>query len=226
MNPLVSVILPTFDREALVLEAIESALSQTYGRLEVIVSDDGSSDGTVDAVRGLTDRRVQLLQHEHGGVGAARNLAIERAGGQILAFLDSDDRWAPEALERMVGAIEHEPDLDGAYGRVEEFHDGGAAARGARDTRAPLPSATIVRRASFERVGPFATQWRVGEWVEWYARALDAGLRLIPVASATIYRRLHDRNQGLSEAEHRGDYASVLKGVLDRRRALADRDPR
>lgn len=95
---LVSVIVPTYDGERYVAEAVSSALAQSHRDLEVIVVDDGSSDRTLDVVARFTDRRVRVFQRPNGGVAAARNTGVGAARGEFVAFLDQDDAWRPEKL--------------------------------------------------------------------------------------------------------------------------------
>ena len=96
-KPIVSVIIPTFNRSAMVREAVESVLSQTFDGFELIVVDDGSTDGTTDALRPLAGA-IRLIRQENRGVSAARNRGVAAARGALLAFLDSDDLWLPEKL--------------------------------------------------------------------------------------------------------------------------------
>ena len=104
-----SIIIPTFNRASIVSRAIESALSQTYRNIEVVVVDDGSSDDTQSVVEGFGDR-VRYFYQENAGVTAARNSAIRHARGEFLAFLDSDDTWAPWKLESQVAALTQFPE--------------------------------------------------------------------------------------------------------------------
>ncbi len=92
-NPLISVIIPTYNRANFLGEAIESVLSQTYKNLEVIIIDDGSTDDTRQLIEKYTDKRIIYLYQEHGGTSAARNKGIQEAKGEYIAFLDSDDIW-------------------------------------------------------------------------------------------------------------------------------------
>ena len=105
----VSVIIPTFNRASIVPRAIESALGQTYQDVEVIVVDDGSSDDT-RAVVETFGPRVRLFYQENAGVTAARNHAIRHTCGEFLAFLDSDDSWAPWKLESQIAALSRFPE--------------------------------------------------------------------------------------------------------------------
>jgi len=105
----VSVIIPTFNRASMVSRAIGSALSQTYRNIEVVVVDDGSSDDTRSVVEAFGGH-VRYFYQENAGVTAARNAAIRHARGEFLAFLDSDDAWAPWKLESQVAALRRFPE--------------------------------------------------------------------------------------------------------------------
>lgn len=111
---LVSVIVPTFNRAALCKRAVESVLAQTYRNLEVIVVDDGSVDDTREMLAGF-DERVRYLWQQNAGVSAARNLGIESAQGEFLAFLDSDDSWLPWKLEAQLAILQAYPNAGMAF---------------------------------------------------------------------------------------------------------------
>jgi glycosyltransferase involved in cell wall biosynthesis len=97
---LISVIIPTFNRAAKLVRAVDSVLAQTHTRLELIVVDDGSSDRTGDLLRAYRDPRLRVLQQPNRGVSAARNAGIAASGGECVALLDSDDEWLERKLER------------------------------------------------------------------------------------------------------------------------------
>lgn len=99
-SPLVSVVIPTFNRAGLVEEAVQSALDQTFADLEVIVADDGSTDDTIARLKKITDPRLRVIGIKHGGASAARNRGSRAACGKYIAFLDSDDLFEPEKVER------------------------------------------------------------------------------------------------------------------------------
>lgn len=102
--PLVSVIVPAYNAEKFIGEALDSALSQTYSNIEILVVDDGSQDRTSEVVKAFVqkDDRVILLQQANAGVAAARNLAIEKSRGEYIAPLDADDIWYPQKLEKQM----------------------------------------------------------------------------------------------------------------------------
>ena len=98
--PKVSVIMPVYNAEKYIGEAIESILDQTYTDFEFIIIDDGSSDGTVAAVKGYDDRRIRFYQNEHNmGVAATLNRGLDLATGEYIARMDSDDMSLPERFE-------------------------------------------------------------------------------------------------------------------------------
>ena len=112
-TPLLSVVIPTWNRAHLVCEAVESALSQRTGQVEVIVVDDGSTDDTANILTRRFGSRIHLLRlPNRRGVGAARNAGIRIANGELLAFLDSDDLWLPGKLDAELSVFERFPDAD------------------------------------------------------------------------------------------------------------------
>ena len=123
-NPIFTVVIPAFQAEATVATAIRSVLLQTEPRLEVILVDDGSTDDTVGRAMAAAagDRRLTVLRQANAGVAAARNAGLDIARGDYIAFLDADDRWAPQALEVLAGAFAIDPGLGLSFGQVR-FHD-------------------------------------------------------------------------------------------------------
>ena len=105
-KPLVSIIMPAYNAEKTILESIESVLRQTYRNWELIVVNDGSKDSTSAVVLAIRDERVRLIEQENAGVANARNNGINNSTGEYIAFLDSDDLWVEEKLERQIGTIE------------------------------------------------------------------------------------------------------------------------
>lgn len=109
MNPEVSVIIPAYNTEAYIAQAIESALGQTLKNIEVIVVDDASTDATANVVRGFTDKRLKVLVNQQNlGPSAARNRALREAKGKWVAVLDSDDWYAPSRLEKLLQVADAE----------------------------------------------------------------------------------------------------------------------
>jgi len=111
VTPRVSIIIPTYNRAHLIVECLESVLSQTYGDYEVIVVDDGSTDNTEDVIKPYLDR-IRYIKQENKGNAGARNSGIDLAKGEILAFNDSDDLWFPDKLEKQVDYLDKHSEVD------------------------------------------------------------------------------------------------------------------
>lgn len=105
---MISVIIPVFNREETIRDCIESVLRQTYTDLEVIVVDDGSTDGTAEKVHSITDERVRYVYQQNKGACAARNHGIDLAKGEFIAFQDSDDRWCSVKMEKQMHVLEEQ----------------------------------------------------------------------------------------------------------------------
>ena len=112
MNPRFSVIMPLYNKERYVKKAIESVIAQTYRDFELIIIDDGSTDNSLEVVRGLKieDRRLKILTQSNSGVAVARNNGVAASKGEYLCFLDADDWWEPMFLEEMDRLITEYPD--------------------------------------------------------------------------------------------------------------------
>ncbi|WP_101297920.1 glycosyltransferase family 2 protein [Halegenticoccus soli] len=123
-DPLVSVVLPTYERASVLDEAIESVLAQSYERLELIVVDGGSTDDTPAVVRSFSDPRLRYVRRDRPrGVSAARNDGIRESSGELVAFVDSDDRWREDKLRRQVTAYRRATDACGVVytGMAKEY---------------------------------------------------------------------------------------------------------
>lgn len=230
--PLVSVIIGVYNGAPYLGEAITSALEQSHEPLEVIVVDDGSDDGSAEVARSFGEQ-VRYEYQERAGNGAARNRGVELASGDHLAFLDADDRFLPNKIERQLDLLLRDPAVDVVFGHVREFISPDLGAEDAARLRKPsseapwmAPNLMLIRRSSFSRVGPFATTLRVGVTVDWYARALEAELKMVVLPEIVLERRLHTQNNGLRERDSRSQYLHVLKASLDRRRAAQGGDGR
>lgn len=231
MNPLVSVMIGVYDGAPYLGEAIESVLAQDYAPLELIVCDDGSTDGSAEVAQSFDG--VLVVRQKNAGNGAARNRAVEEATGELYAFLDADDRFVPGKVSLQKAALDADPQLDLVFGHVREF----LSPELDEETRASLrppapepmpwtaPNLMLIRRDSFDRVGPFATDVRVGVTVDWFARAQEAGLKHRILPEVVLERRLHTQNNGLRERESRGQYLEVIRRAMERRREAATDSP-
>ena len=210
----VSVLIPVRNGDRFLAASIESALRQSPPPFEVVVVDDGSCDATPDVAQAF-DSRVRYVAQPPLGVSTALNRGVGLARGDLLAFLDADDVWTDDKLERQLAELRARPQVDAVFGHLVNVDDGG----GPREAFAGWSRGTmLIRRDAFARVGAF-TDWQLGEFVEWYARAVDRGLVLLMLPDVLLLRRVHDANTGVTLRHERLEYARVLKAILDRRRA-------
>ncbi len=221
MTPLVSVIVPLYNGIRFVGEALDSIAAQDYGNVEVIVVDDGSTDGSPALA---TDRGFTLLRQEQRGAGAARNAGVDAARGEILAFLDQDDVWLPAKLRRQVEVLTAHPDAiciaqqtyflePGAtvppwFGRTEllQYDHAGWA-----------PSCLAVRRPVFEQVGRFEESLRHGSDVDWFARAAHLKINVEKPEETLVRRRIHNGNDSASLATMTEFFAIARRAMLRNR---------
>ncbi len=120
-NQLVSIIIPAFNAEKYIKETLKSALGQTYKNIEVIVVDDGSTDKTAEMVKSFNDPRLIYIHQGNKGQSAARNAGIQKAKGEYIAFLDSDDLFLPQKIERQVEFLKNHPDCGLCYCKIYHF---------------------------------------------------------------------------------------------------------
>jgi glycosyltransferase involved in cell wall biosynthesis len=222
---LVSIIIPVYNCERYLAEAIESALAQTYHPIEIIVVNDGSTDNSADVAKSFFDSQVRYCYQPNSGQGAARNQGVNVARGDFLAFLDADDVWLADKSTLQMAAFESNPELDMVLGHVNQFRspelDVHPEAKADRDKEVMpgyLPGAMLIKRESFFLVGPFATHWRVGEFIDWYSKAMEKGLKSFTLPEVVMRRRIHNANMGIRERSSQTDYVRILKAALDRRR--------
>ena len=223
-NALVSVVIPCYNREAYIKAAIDSVLAQAYRPLQIIVIDDGSSDSSVEIV-GRFGSAITLIKQENAGAAAARNTGVRNASGTFLSFLDSDDLWNVDKLDKQLDVMTQQPEIDLVFGHTEEFISPELADDVARTIRcregtipARVQSAMLIRRDAFLKVGFFDETLTIGEGIDWLARANEAGIRSVMLPDVVFQRRLHATNIGITKKDMRQDYARVLKAALDRRR--------
>lgn len=224
------VLIPAFNASRYLAEAIESVLAQTHPAARIIVVDDGSTDATGEVARSL-GRCVEVMRQPHRGISGARNAALAASAAPFIAFLDADDRWLPGKLERQhallagCGASDFalchmrcfaSPELPEAERvALEARHEARSAGWSA--------SALLLRRATFDRVGFFAEDLRVGETIDWFDRARIAGLRGVMLEETLVERRLHRHNTTRTQGDAGHGYLLATKRHLDRLRSARDR---
>ncbi|MDC7784291.1 glycosyltransferase family A protein [Rhodoplanes sp. TEM] len=217
----ISTVVPLYNAAPFVGEALDSILAQTRPIDEIVVVDDGSTDGGADLVARHVPA-VRLLRQDNAGPGAAVNRGIAAATGDVLAFLDADDLWLPDRVALGAAALAADPDLDGVFGHITQFRHADMAAAALADG-VPQPGlcrdTLLIRRDAFARFGLFDEGLRTADFIPWFSRAMTLGLRIVTRPEVMARRRLHASNTGiLRRHEQQQENLAGLKRALDLRR--------
>ena len=227
MKALVSCIIPVYNGERFLKEALDSIFAQTYRPLEVIVVDDGSTDGTSRAVAEYPQPIVYIHQDNQGSP-RARNRGIQAAKGDFIAFLDADDLWRAEKLSGQMARFDRRAELDFCVSHIQNFWMPEAADEEARFRNHPkiqaLPgyvtSTLLAKKKTFETVGLFSSELKDGDSLDWFVRARAKGAVGELIAEVLVDRRMHAGNTSrLWEQRSRNEFLVILKRFLDKQRS-------
>jgi len=228
---LISCIVPVFNCERYLGEALDSILAQTYRPIEIIVIDDGSTDGTGDVAARYRDQ-IRYVRQCNSGAPTARNLGLCLATGEFVAFLDADDLWHPEKLARQKARFEARPELDYCVTHLQRFWISELEAeknsfqnhRFAEVLPGYVTQTLLARRRLFDLVGNFDTSRRVGDPMDWFLRAGEQGATMELLPDLLVYTRMHESNLSVEPGTRRmtpdmqDAILHVIKASLDRRR--------
>jgi glycosyltransferase involved in cell wall biosynthesis len=207
-------------------DSIGSILSQDYEPIELIVIESASSDGSFERARELAPR-ADISSYPATEPGPARNLGLERASGELIAFCDADDVWVPGRITAMVEALRSSPEAGLVFGQLETFK----CPQLSEDERARLPapggpmaasiSGTVMgRREIFDEAGPFADAG-LAEFGEWLVRARHTSWTEIRIENLVLRRRLHTASFTFTNPQRHSEYLQAAEGAIRRRRASA-----
>ncbi len=223
----ITTIIPVHNGERYLAEAIQSALDQTLPPAEIIVIDDGSTDGSAAIARAFGPP-VRVLTQANLGPAAARNLGVQQATGELLAFLDADDLWMPNKLAHQVKILVDNPSCSAVLGRMENFitpeldeRQAALLAKSAGQGGEILIGTLLIRRAAFLSVGYFDTERRHGEFIDWWGRARQLGLPHAVLPELVMRRRLHTTNMTRREPHGRREYLALLREQVARQRGMS-----
>jgi glycosyltransferase involved in cell wall biosynthesis len=222
---MVSIIVPVYNGAEFIGESLESIFAQTYKEYRIVVIDDGSTDNTHEAVAKF-GQSVNYQYQPNAGAGAARNRGVELADDEFIAFLDADDCWTPDKLEKQISILQENSELDAVFGQVRQISQNDwenrydkLADSSPKLFEGYLPGMMLIRRESFLKVGMFSVIYQVGEGIDWYLRAKEADLKMYLLSEVVLWRRIHDTNSGITRRAFVTDYVKILKQSIDRRRA-------
>ena len=226
-RPTVSAVIPAYNAERFVGDAIESVLAQTVPVKECIVVDDGSTDGTAEIVRAF-DAPVRLLQQENRGVSAARNRGARESRGALLGFLDADDRWFPTRLDQQLDRLQTSPRAEAVVCATEIVDERGVVLGEIRPDpdvtaealllcRASVVSVSsnlLIRREAFDAVGGFDESLSTSaDWALTY-RLVDRGT-LETLDEPLVSYRLHGHNMSADVERFQRDMLSAYGAVFE-----------
>jgi len=223
--PRISVIIPVFNGEQFLGQALESVFQQDYPDLEIIAVDDGSTDGSPEILASYPVLRT--VRQENRGVAAARNAGLELARGEFIAFLDQDDLWLPGKSRRQVDFLQNHHEVEGVVVHQEMFLQPGTEKPPwlrKRLLEAPhqsfVPSVFMARGSLFEKIGTFDETYRNGSDSDLMFRAADAGLRIETIPEVLVRRRIHDANESRHMQTNREEILRLIKDSILRKKTL------
>jgi glycosyltransferase involved in cell wall biosynthesis len=221
-NFTISVIVPSYNAEKYLSEALKSILIQTCPVAEIIVVDDGSTDRTREIVEKFSG--VRYVYQENAGVAAALNRGCLMSSGTHISFISADDVWRPDKLLQQKEQLLKSPNAI-VFGHMMNFISPDLAPSEALKIacpKAPMPAFSagtlLTRLDTFNQIGPFNEVFNIGEFVDWFGRAKDLQIEVIMIDAVVSLRRLHMTNHSKTAINSKS-YAPVLKAILDRRRA-------
>ena len=222
----ISTIIPVYNCELYLREAIQSVLDQTYSVYEVIVVDDGSTDSSTEIARQFP--QIKLLQQSHQGAAAARNHGIEHAIGEWITFLDADDLWMSTKLEEQVKILSTKKPIDIIFTYVQQFISPDIELRRQNVLACPeeaiagiFPTTTLVRKAIFDQVGYFDETLQTAEFIDWFNRAQTLSIKTFTSPKVLAKRRIHKTNSGITNRQLQNqEYLRVARAALNRRRTM------
>ena len=231
-DPLISCVVPAFNSERYIGEALDSILRQTYRPLEVIVVDDGSTDSTREIAAGC-GTEVRVLSQQDQGPAATRSAGVRASRGEFVAFLDADDLWHPEKLARQMARFRARPELALCITHVRPFWsdelDEERRTYAGHPRAGELPGyatpALLARRAVFDRIGLFDPDLWFADATEWFMRAARSGAVMEVLRDVLVYHRLHRANLTRRRSDaSRDEFLRVVHESLKRRRVAGQTD--
>lgn len=235
--PLISVIIPIYNGQDFVSECLESVIEQTYSKFEIIIVDDGSTDKSVSIIESFSSKtNISIILQKNGDVSKARNVGIENSNGELIAFLDQDDTWLNDKLEKAVEIFNSYSDTHLVFHDITKIFPSGKTHR-AKDKHqialslnddnlfkrlvvknVLMPSAVVVRKESILEAGLFDTDFKTcGDYEMWLRMALlKMKFKYLP-EPLTLYRIHPNNNSNKTEIMFKDRIKAVEKSFSDHR---------
>ncbi|MFH1387062.1 MAG: glycosyltransferase [bacterium] len=230
-QPLVSVIIPTYNREKYIGKAIQSVLDQTYGNYEILIIDDGSTDNTKKVVDSFNSEKIRYFRKEHSGISDARNYGIRESKGEYISWLDSDDEYLPNLLAFQQSHFEANPLIEVLYvdhyfmdskGKIDYCcYDYTGDSRQALIAVAAMGNSptrnmgSMVRKNIYEKIGGYDPLLKMAEDTSFTLRALNAGVRFKHLPLPLCKRRNHNERTTFVLRKDHLDEAKALEYLVN-----------
>jgi glycosyltransferase involved in cell wall biosynthesis len=222
---MIDVIIPVYNGERFISQAINSALEQTWKKLNIIVVDDGSTDNSVAIVNDYVKQysNIKLICKAHSGISATLNAGLANSTAPYVAFLDADDIWHAEKLEKQIQKLTTEY-AEACFCLIQEFENFDETI--AKPTFRARPqimkgyskTCLLTRRAIFDKIGIFDEAMPI-DFVEWMSRAIRADIKVKMIEEVLTYRRVHNTNT--SAGVKKNAFLDIIKTHIDKKRASA-----
>lgn len=212
-NPKISVIIPAYNAEAHIENAIKSILDQEYKNIEIIVIDDGSTDSTAQICKKFD---ITLVQQENKGISAARNAGLKEVTGNLIAFLDADDLWYKYKLGDQVKLIESNQSPSFVLGLSIAIDNNKSPIT---DPHFVLSLGTVlVKKEVFNQVGNFDEQLEFGEDIDWFLRVMEAEFNCLVSPKPVLKFRRHENNSTNNREKTNQFFLRAIRQSLKRRK--------
>lgn len=224
----ISVVIPFYNSEKYLEEALNSVFRQKTDIYEILLIDDGSEDNSMKVAEKFLPH-VTIYRQENSGAAAARNYGVKKSKGDIVAFLDADDIWTDNHLDVLMEPLSANNNIDIVFGKVKIFispelnnHISLNLDIYKNVDYGYLPATCIIRKRVFDGIGYMDTSLELGEFIDWFSKAKDSGIRYVTIPELVTYRRIHTTNQGMLKKAHYKDYLKVLHASVKRKKILHD----
>lgn len=213
----VSIIIPYYNQSFYLLEAIDSVLNQSLKDFEIIVIDDGSTDDPAGLYEKLENNtNIFLYKQNNQGAAAARNLGVNKATKEYLAFLDADDLWFADKIKTQLKAL-NQTQADMIFTRIEQFISPDLMTESLaklaiknKVIEGLCPSTMLIKNDIFHKIGYFNPKLHLGEFIAWYLKSKILHLKPYVMPQTLARRRIHKNNTSYRNQSHRNDYLKIF----------------
>ncbi len=215
----ISVIIPAFNAEKYIAQAIASVENQTLSVHEIICVDDASTDSTAKIVTNSFPHVKMITITENSGPSKARNIGIKEAKGDIIAFLDSDDLWPRDKIEYLVGKLQDQQHINIVGGTVLKFSGDGKSDEEQTPYFNFYMSSFLIKKSVFQRIGYFDESMRLSEDQDWFFKVRESGMDIMVYNKVCLLVREHDHNTTKDlDTKQIGLIQALMKSIARRRK--------